>query len=387
MTNEPQLAEIDRTVVDDALPRVAGLAVDTLHVAGTRRNVYGSSWYDAFAIAPDRLVVAVGDVAGRESRTGELIAQLRQSFENGDPTRAAGAVLRAADELIRCGFEVEGASALVGIIDLSRHAFTYTGAGHVPPFLRYADGSVRELPLPGPAAVGAAAADRPPVFSEVDLAGGSLLVLFTHGLVRAAVDIAAGLHRLHYVLGDDRLAHSASPAAWLARRMLDDATPGDVSLIAAALPRVAVPERGGETPRWVVNWSFDATAAAATEARRAYIAALASKAESGAVVDLAAAELIFGEMLGNVVRHAPGWVDVSLEWTGEHPVLQVDDNGPGFHSRRRRERLPDDELSESGRGLFIIHALAVDFAVTNRAVRGTRARATLPLEPPTGSAA
>jgi anti-sigma regulatory factor (Ser/Thr protein kinase) len=58
--------------------------------------------------------------------------------------------------------------------------------------------------------------------------------------------------------------------------------------------------------------------------------------------------------------------------------LHVLDNGPGFRSRRKRERLPVDDWSESGRGLFIVNACAVSFTVRNRHGRGTHASATLP---------
>jgi anti-sigma regulatory factor (Ser/Thr protein kinase) len=89
--------------------------------------------------------------------------------------------------------------------------------------------------------------------------------------------------------------------------------------------------------------------------------------------------LIFGELLGNVVRHAPGLVEITLDWNDEAPVLHVLDNGSGFASRRARERLPDDDWSESGRGLFIVNACAAAFSVQARPGCGTHASATLPV--------
>ena len=77
-------------------------------------------------------------------------------------------------------------------------------------------------------------------------------------------------------------------------------------------------------------------------------------------VDLEAAELIFGELIGNVVRHAPGPIDVQLSWGGNYPVLHVTDRGRGFI---RNPSLPVDPLSESGRGLYIIALLARDVRV------------------------
>jgi anti-sigma regulatory factor (Ser/Thr protein kinase) len=90
--------------------------------------------------------------------------------------------------------------------------------------------------------------------------------------------------------------------------------------------------------------------------------------------DVAMAELVFGELVGNAVRYAPGPVDIIADWSGADPVLHVLDRGPGF---RHISILPPDLLSESGRGLFIISALTQDFRVTKGAHGGSHARAVL----------
>ena len=45
------------------------------------------------------------------------------------------------------------------------------------------------------------------------------------------------------------------------------------------------------------------------------------------VGDVAAAELIGGELIGNVVRHAPGAIDVAVDCEGEAVRLYVQDTG------------------------------------------------------------
>ena len=90
---------------------------------------------------------------------------------------------------------------------------------------------------------------------------------------------------------------------------------------------------------------------------------------------LDAAELVFGELLGNVVRFAPGPVEIVLNWThAAAPVLHVLDRGPGFTFA---PKLPLDLLSERGRGLYIVWSLAEDFNVTPRHDGGAHARAVL----------
>jgi anti-sigma regulatory factor (Ser/Thr protein kinase) len=89
------------------------------------------------------------------------------------------------------------------------------------------------------------------------------------------------------------------------------------------------------------------------------------------------AELIFGELLGNVVRHAPGPVKISVELQDDSIVLHVVDSGPPLHSARRR--LPDDILSERGRGLFIVAQLATDVRVERVRGRGNHISVTVKL--------
>jgi anti-sigma regulatory factor (Ser/Thr protein kinase) len=92
--------------------------------------------------------------------------------------------------------------------------------------------------------------------------------------------------------------------------------------------------------------------------------------------DLASAELIFGELIGNVVRHGPGPIDVDLEWEGEHAVLHVMDRGPHF---TLSAELPEDILSEDGRGLFLIAALGENLSYAPLPVRGNHVSVVLPV--------
>lgn len=115
-------------------------------------------------------------------------------------------------------------------------------------------------------------------------------------------------------------------------------------------------------------WSF--AAADATEAewlRSAFGAYLRARGAEDA--DYYSAELIFGELVGNVVRHAPGPIVVDVRWTGEAPVLSVTDRGPGF---ALRAALPQDVLAESGRGLFLVNAFSDGVTVEPNPGGGTR---------------
>lgn len=107
--------------------------------------------------------------------------------------------------------------------------------------------------------------------------------------------------------------------------------------------------------------------------------------------DYAAAELIFGELVGNAYLHAPGRLEVAVEWSAGHAVLHVTDQGAALDVSQAR--MPDVR-SEHGRGLAIVRALAPALHATAYPGYGKTISAALPVRPrhairrfgPTGAA-
>lgn len=125
-----------------------------------------------------------------------------------------------------------------------------------------------------------------------------------------------------------------------------------------------------------MRWSFESSdASRAYHVRHDLLAYLSSRA--GDDSDLAAAALIFGELVGNVVRHAPGPISIGVHWVRGVAVLQVRDGGPGF-DWSGKAKLPDP-LAESGRGLYIAKAAARALRVRRLAHGGTEVTAWLPV--------
>jgi anti-sigma regulatory factor (Ser/Thr protein kinase) len=122
-------------------------------------------------------------------------------------------------------------------------------------------------------------------------------------------------------------------------------------------------------------WSFSSgDAEKARRAREDFVRALQIK--GGRDRDYSDAELVFGELVGNVVRHAPGAISVRLDWTGEDAVLTVQDSGKGFELPGNQ--LPD-ETAEGGRGLYIIRCLAKEVTVRHAPNDGMEVCAVLAL--------
>lgn len=90
--------------------------------------------------------------------------------------------------------------------------------------------------------------------------------------------------------------------------------------------------------------------------------------------DLDSVEQIIGELVANVVRHAPGPIGISVWWDHEDAMLMISDRGPGLPPVRR---LPDFDC-ESGRGLFLVERLARAVVIQSTRGVGTNVVVRLP---------
>ena len=122
------------------------------------------------------------------------------------------------------------------------------------------------------------------------------------------------------------------------------------------------------------EWSMVAPdAREALSARRAIRSFLAAQADEAS--DLDAVELIVGELVGNVVKHAPGAIGLHVSWCGAGATLIVADRGPGIPSLR----CVPDAAATGGRGLFLVEALALRVRIENTPGAGARVVVDLPV--------
>ncbi|HEX3463311.1 MAG TPA: SpoIIE family protein phosphatase [Candidatus Elarobacter sp.] len=343
-----------------ALPRVEGLRLDVVYVPSERDAGIGGDWYDAFLLRDGKLVVSIGDVAGKGVDAAVLMSSLRQAirvaaYQGLDPA----AILAATDEALANERPDRIATAFVGILETASWTLAYASAGHPPALLRSAGGALVALGSGGtPLGIGGA---RYAARTVTAIPPGSVLVLYTDGLTESTLDVIEGERRLRGVLEDDAVVYAANPARFVRDAILREHARDDVAILVVGFGRDA-------------HWSFDAEdAMAAHGARSSFVEHLRERAGEG---DLASAELIFGELIGNVVRYAPGPIDVGLEWNDDRPVLHVLDRGPSFDLAAA---LPEDMLSENGRGLFIVAALGEGLRADAVPGRGNHVRVGLPV--------
>jgi anti-sigma regulatory factor (Ser/Thr protein kinase) len=342
-----------------ALPVVDGFAFDAVYEAGRAEALVGGDWYDAFVLVDGRIVVSIGDVAGSGLHAAVTMSNVRQAIRGVAHVHAdPDVMLQAADRALRSENPDRFVTAFVGVIDPISNTIAFKSAGHLPALVRSPDGSCRELVSRG-LPLGLRSDDDPPT-QHAELPIGSMLVLYTDGLVESTRDLLDGERRLRRALSQASIADNASPARAIHDALLQEGATDDVAILTVRVT--------GRSAR--LEWTIDPQDGARTDAvRRAILAELRGRNYPGPLQT--GAELIMAELVANLKRYAPGETEVLLEWNGPRPVLHIRDRGPGFEFAAN---LPQDVYSESGRGLFMISALALDFQVTRRAGGGSHAR-------------
>jgi anti-sigma regulatory factor (Ser/Thr protein kinase) len=360
--------EFQRAALPISLPHVAGARFDCIYVPASNRERLGGDWYDALRLSDGRIVVSIGDVAGSGLGAAVIMASMRQVIRGvaqvyADPI----AMLDAADRTLKTEHPDTFVTAFVGVFDPVTRTLTYASAGHPPPLLREGNGTVTSLAA-GALPLGLRV--RGETAATIALPESAFLALYTDGLIEAGHDIIRGQKRLATAVARRDVVDSPNPAEALYRAVLDGNAHDDVVVLTLRLePVLANVPDAGFTRRWAFDTSDGDTA---RKARHAFVASLRDRGVRSD--ELGTAELIFGELLGNVVRYAPGPIEIMFDWHDNPPVLHVLDRGPGF---RLAARLPSDLLSERGRGLYIVSTLAEDFNVTERFDGGSHARAVL----------
>jgi len=179
---------------------------------------------DFFSYVPlsdRRTAVVLADVSGKGVSAALVMAALSADVRYclASERDVAEAVGRINESLCRSGWEDRFATLVVAVLDPQSHRLTLVNAGHMPPLLRSADGSVRSIGVEEAGLPLGIDHEQAYAAHEVAFAPGSVLVLYTDG-ISEAMDHAHrpyGLARLERVI-----AGTTGGAAEVGRRILAD---------------------------------------------------------------------------------------------------------------------------------------------------------------------
>ena len=362
----------------ETLPHTDDVRFDAVYVAAERDALIGGDWFDAARLPDGRFLVSIGDVTGHGLDASVIAGTLRQAitgFALTDST--ASEILEQANHILRFQHPEIFATALVGLIDRDCTKLSYACAGHPSPLLaERGDAQARALPHGGlPLGVDD---DLHLATSEVALSRDAVLAFYTDGLTEYARDMSTAETRLAAavgaVVGD---LSDPRPARTVLHAVLGDVRPvDDIALLIAQFSHVSGEVIAHDPTRYVKRWRFHSSDANSARAARHELMHFIRQ-DAHDPDELFKAELILGEILANTVEHAPGLVEVTVDWTNEKPVVTALDTGSGFD--RARIDLPADALDEGGRGLFLIAQLADEVSIRPAKGYGTEVRVVLPV--------
>ena len=352
---------VARSFQDAALPAtladVPACSFSAIYEAGRAEALIGGDWYDAFALADGRIVLSIGDVAGSGLQAAVTMANMRQAirgvaYVHPDPVL----MLEAADLALRSESPDRFVTAFVAVIDPVEDMISFTTAGHPSPLVRTRAGEIYPLEAVG---MPLGLREHTGVASTWQaIEPGSVLVLYTDGLIESTHDIDEGYRRLEGALRDPAIVAAPDIAARIRDAVLIEGSRDDVAILCARYAGIALERHRVDVRN-------------AEESRRFAARLVAELERCGYAGDaVVGAEIVLAELVGNLVRHAPGPATFVIDAQRGHVVLHALDEGPGY---RFLSRLPTDTFSERGRGLFLIAALADSFHVTPRAYGGSHA--------------
>ncbi|WNZ10013.1 SpoIIE family protein phosphatase [Streptomyces sp. 11x1] len=339
--------ELQRALLPQDLPALTACESAARYLPAGQGMDVGGDWYDVIPLSSGQVALVVGDVMGHGLSEAATMGRLRTAVH----TLAAlelppDEIMGHLNDIVGSMGEDSYATCLYALYDSTTQVCSLVRAGHPPPAVVLPDGTVRFPEWTADPPLGAA---EPP-FETVELSvpEGSLLVLYTDGLVESAKrGIDEGMADLARLL---RTAHEDGTAADL-ERLCDTLTHGLLPAEHAAADDAAflVARLHALTGDRMASWSLLDDPRAARQARHHVREQLAAW---GLDALAPTTELLASELVGNVVRHARGPVRLRL-LHGSALVCEVFD---GSLTMPRIRRAGDTD--EGGRGLQLITALS-----------------------------
>ncbi|WBP91846.1 SpoIIE family protein phosphatase [Kitasatospora cathayae] len=363
-TRDRRMAEaLQRSLLPRGLPEQSALEAAYRYLPALHR--VGGDWFDVIPLPGFRVALVVGDVVGHGLHAAATMGRLRTAVLNfaaldlppdellarldelvarldqGEAGPGEGDVEGQDEDEDEGERAVTGATCLYAIYDPVSGHCAMARAGHPPPVLVRTDGGVEFVDLPAGPPLGVGG--LPFETTELQLAPGTLLVLYTDGLVtNRERDLETGLAALRRSLAQARA--DASPEE-TCRAVFDALAPprpsDDIALLVARTQLLA--------PDQVATWDVPDDFAAVSRIRNACDDQLIAWDLEELTYTT---ELILSELVTNAIRYGTAPIRVRM-LRDTSLVCEVSDaSSTAPHLRYA------DTADEGGRGLFLVAQLA-----------------------------
>jgi serine phosphatase RsbU (regulator of sigma subunit) len=174
---------LQRALLPGRLPELPGVELAARYLPAGPDVEAGGDWYDVIDLGEDELLLVIGDVSGRGIGAASIMGSLRTAIRAYAVDRLRPAEI--AHRLARLMDDVEGeqmATTFMLRMNVRSGHGEFVRAGHLPALARDREGHVSELLGEGSPPFGVLP-DLPVVTEEVELRGGSTVLLYTDGLI------------------------------------------------------------------------------------------------------------------------------------------------------------------------------------------------------------
>ncbi|MFK4548004.1 serine phosphatase RsbU (regulator of sigma subunit)/PAS domain-containing protein/anti-sigma regulatory factor (Ser/Thr protein kinase) [Streptomyces tendae] len=342
---------LQRSLLPRRLPEQSAAQAAFRYLPGAPELGVGGDWIDVIPLSGARVALVVGDVVGHGLQASATMGRLRTAVRTlADVDLTPDELLTHLDDLVvRLASESEagtegitaneiGATCLYAVYDPVSGRCCLARAGHPLPAVVRPDGTSALLELPANPPLGLGG--LPFESSEVELPEGSLLALYTDGLVESRQqDADAGLERLLRELSDVRV----SPDALCERvvgALLPDHPADDAALLLARVKHLDAAQ--------VATWDVPADPEAVSGTRTQ---ALRQLRDWGYEEAAFATELVVSELVTNAIRYGAAPIQLRLIRDRSLICEVIDGNSTAPHLRRARA------FDEGGRGLMLVAQL------------------------------
>lgn len=349
-TQQQQTAfTLQSSLLPRAVPDQSAVELALRYLPASAAPGLGGDWFDVIPLSGARVALVVGDVVGRGIHAAATMGRLRTAVHTlASLDLEPDEVLSRLDDLVNLvaaeqeavgerplGEQVVGATCLYAVYDPVSGRCSGARAGHPPPVVTAPDGQVALLDLPAGPPLGLGG--LPFEARDVELAEGSLLCLYTNGLIgERHIDTDLGLAKLCAAL-----TRPADPLERTCQAVVDSLVPArptdDVALLIART-RMLPPDD-------VTSWTLPPEPASAARARELTSAKLS---EWGLEHLAFTTELVASELVTNVYRYASG--PATLRLIRERCLVCEVSDSSHTSPHLRRARTTD----EGGRGLFLV---------------------------------